>query len=162
LNNQCVGNPCRASDEQTQTAFTSAGFEFKLDLIPGFGHGWHSASCGLFIVFEKDRPHQHNWIRPALSFKSPAPSEKWEVGTPNTINWWLGCGNSPYTINLELSTNGPSGPYSSLDTITQSNYGLKNYDWNIPGSTPPTINAVSRATITDSSAPQKTNVSTMN
>lgn len=150
------------SINDAKTAFNQAGFEFKVDVVPGLGHDWASDSSDKFYDFQSTRILQHNWIRPALSFNSPSPSEKWTAGTMHTINWWLGCGVPPYNVVLELSTNGPTGPFSSIGSLSPSNWGLDHCDWTIPSSTSPTKNAVLRATIHDSSSPSKNNISVMN
>jgi len=148
--------------EGARDHFTQAGFEFKFELIPGWGHGWRNENEDLFPDWAKAHPLPHNWIRPAITFSRPLPGEKWEAGTKNTVEWWLGCGNPSYQVKLELSTSGASGPWTLIDTITQQTWGAFQYEWTIPDSTPATTNAVLRATITDSSTPQKTNISVMN
>jgi predicted esterase len=150
------------NNQAAQTAFQTAGHEYQFDNVPGYGHEWIPTSNDLFYNFEATRPLQHNWIRPAMSFNSPAPGEKWAAGSTHSIDWWLGCGNPSYDFTLELSTNGPSGPFTPVTTQAQPDYGTGSYSWDIPSLTPATTNAVLRATITDSSTPQKTNVSVMN
>ena len=108
------------SINDAKTAFNSAGFEFKVDVVSGLGHDWAPDSCDKFFDFQGSRPLQHNWIRPALSFDSPGPGEKWVAGSLHTINWWLGCGEPPYEVELELSINGPSGPFSSIVSLSPS------------------------------------------
>jgi predicted esterase len=148
-----------------ETAFLDAGWvkdvNWKLDIIPGFGHHWHPDSCNLFLGFQGVWKLPHNYIRPVLSFNSPAQGEQWQAGTSHNIEWWLGCGKGPYDITLEYSTNGPSGPWNAISGTSQTVYGIGQFLWNIPGTVPATASAVLRAKITDSSSPQKNNTCVM-
>ena len=149
---------------RAQENFTAAGFEFKLDIVPGLGHEWdYVHSCDYFLSFEKNRTLPHNWLRPFLSFNSPAPGDKWNAGTSHSVGWWLGCGNESYDVTLEYSTSGQSGPWNGIDMTSQQNYGLGQFQWEIPPGAPSTKNAVLRAIVTDSSSPvQKTTICVMN
>ena len=147
--------------QNAETAFLAAGFEMQLDVIPGFGHNWAADSCNKFLNWEGSRPLPHNYIKPVLSFSSPSTGEQWQAGTSHNIGWWLGCGKGPYIINLEYSTNGPSGPWNTISGTSQTEYGTGQFLWNIPGTAPATTNAVLRATIIDNSSPQKTNTCVM-
>lgn len=147
------------NDIAGQENFTKKGFECRMDVIPGWGHQWASDSCGKFLEFESVRHLPHNYIRPSVSFLSPASGASWAVAEEHKIQWWAGCGNGPYEIQLEYSTTGYSGPFTTIDTVQQAEYGPGEYNWTIPAGTLPTSNAVIRALISDSSNQTKTNVS---
>ena len=143
-------------------AYQAAGFEFIYEEIPGFPHQWEPGSNLIFIGFQKTRTLPHNWIRPEISFNKPAQGDKWQAGTSQTIEYYLGCGTPSYDITFELSTNGKSGPFTPIGSKTQPDYGTGTFNWRLKHSTPATTHAVLRAIITESSNAHKTNISVMN
>ncbi len=93
----------------------------------------------------------HVWVSdivtPPLSVtvKQPDGGESWEIGTQHYINWTVSGGTPPFTINLEYSTTGVMGSYTTIQT------GLPNtgsYLWDVP--LIPTTNAFVRVNTTDS------------
>jgi len=148
--------------QQSQSVFTAAGFPFTLEVIPGRGHGYWEPSWSTKVYnFEKDKILQHNWIRPHLSFITPASGDRVPLGSHQNIDYYVGCGNPPYNITFQFSGDGALGPWTNITQFQQDNYGEDIYDWAVSMSLPETPDGCLRAIVTDSSTPAKTNISTM-
>ncbi len=81
---------------------------------------------------------------PSVSLTSPAGGELWMVGDPHDITWSASDDIAVGSIDLDLSTSGPGGPFDEIA------HGLPNtgtYSWNVTG--PGSQNAVVRVTAAD-------------